>query len=114
MARTMRWPPVPHNGRIAMVEGTNATAVLIINVLSDLTQNPFNPDNLSLGEVTFRSKIGAEARMKAALGRLSSVVIIDEVREVSTPEDTDEGYRSYTIVFTDRESRQRSEVNVNG
>lgn len=114
MSRTVKWPPIPVGGRLPFVEGVEATTVLVINVLSDLTQNPFNPPNLSLGEVTFRSTTGAEARIRATMQRLSTVVFVDSVSDTTDEDEALDGVREYTIVFTDRETRQQTEITVNG
>ena len=114
MARTMKWPPVPVNGRIPFVEGIDATAVLVVSTLSDLTQNPFNPPALSLGEVTYRSSVGSEARLRATLERLRSVILVESLEEVTSDEDASEGRREFFIAFSDRETRQRTEVTING
>ena len=114
MARTMKWPPIPEGGRIPFVEGVDASVVLVVSTLSDLRQNPFNPQDLSLGEVTFNSQQSSEARIRSAMNRLRTVVFLDEVTDSSTPEDKADGQYEYTIVFTDRETRQQAEVPING
>lgn len=110
----MLWPPVPVNGRIPYVEGAEATTVLIINVLSDLSNNPFNPDSLSLGDLTYKPLPGAEARIRATMNRLRNVAFVDTVVETTSPADKVEGKREFSITYTDRETRQRREVTVNG
>lgn len=111
MARTMKWPPVPVDGRILFVEGVQASTVLVINTLGDLNQNPFNPRDLSLGDVAFRSAHGAQSRIQSTMDRLRSIVFVNSIEENGIDDD---GSAVYEIVFTDRETRQKTEVSING
>jgi hypothetical protein len=109
MARTMKWPPVPINGRIGMVEGVDATNILLLQTLGDLRANPFNDDNISLGNITYKPVGVAKGRIQGALERLRRIVSVESVVESGDVED-----RTYTIRFTDRETRVRSEVTIDG
>lgn len=114
MGKTMKWPPVPVNGRIPYVSGVDSSTVLVVQTLSDLQTNPFNPDQLSLGEVAFKSRDVAEARISASLSRLSPIIQVDRVLRTTSTADELEGKVTYEIEFIDRETRQPSKVNVNG
>ena len=107
MARTMKWPPVPVNGRIPFVQGVDATNVLIINVLSDLQAQPFNDDQLSLGNLTWRTESTATGRITGALDRLKTIISINNIDE---KRDEDGGASTYLIEYFDRETRSESEV----
>lgn len=110
----MKWPPRPVNGRIPYVEGVEATTTLVIQTLSDLQTNPFNPSGLSLGDVTFKNRDTAEGRVRSALDRLRSIVYVERIRKISDAEDEEEGRAEYIVEFIDRETRQPSEVRING
>ena len=114
MARTMKWPPIPVDGRIPYVEGVEASIILVSNTLGDLQQNPFNSRDLSLGEVTFSPSPGAEGRIRATMRRLRTIVTVDSVKETTSDVDKEDGRREYLVVFTDRETRQQTEVPING
>jgi hypothetical protein len=114
MAKTMKWPPVPKSGRIPMIEGVDTTEVLIIQTLGDLQTNPFNSDRLSLGDVTFKNDQVAKGRIDSALQRLRNIISVDSVTENSSEEDAQDGSREYIVQFTDRETRQPSQVTING
>ena len=106
MARTINWPPTPVNGRLSMVEGPDASSIMVMQVLGDLSQNPFNPDDISMGDITFRSKTLGTARIEVALARLQPIISVDSVTE----EDLNNGSIEYVINFTDRESRAQRSV----
>lgn len=107
--RTMKWPPRPVGGRIPMVEGSEATAVQIMQVLGDLRAQPFN-GNISMGDITFGVQSVTRAQIENALTRLSRLISVDSVIR----SDNDDGSVTYTIRFTDRESRTQGEVTING
>lgn len=111
MARTMKWPPVPEGGRIPMVEGVDASTILVVQTLSDLQTNPFNDALLSLGNVAFQPVSQARARIKNALKRLTRVI---EVQNIVENKNTEDGDVEYVVQFTDRETRTKAEANVNG
>ena len=110
MARTMKWPPDPKGGRIDMVEGIDATVTAVVMTLGDLSQNPFNPTDLSMGDITFKTQSTAKSRIQLALRRLEKIIIVDSIEE-TTDED---GNAVYVISFTDREARVQRSVSING
>jgi hypothetical protein len=104
----MKWPPVPENGRLPMVEGARATATVVMLTLSDLQTNPFNDSRLSLGDVTFRPGSATRTRIDAALQRLKRTLSVEAIIEKV---DTD-GSAEYTVLFNDRETKTKAEVTV--
>lgn len=112
MARTMKWPPTPVNGRIPFVEGIDATNIIITQTLGDLQQNPFNDPLLSMGDLAFKDTRQVQPRVEGALRRITQLIELEAV-DVNR-DDSDEGKVSVTIYYQDREVRQRSEVTVNG
>jgi hypothetical protein len=110
--RTMAWPPDTVNGRIPLVEGPRALAVVVALTVSDLQANPFNDPMLSLGSVIFRTVPTATARIERALTRLSSIAIIDAIEQETLDEEN--GDVVYVIKFTDRETRTPAQVTING
>ena len=111
MARTMKWPPTPEQGRLPFVEGIDATNIVVIQTLSDLQANPFNDPLLSLGEVTFKDPKKVEARVTSVLTRLRALIDIEAIL-VDRSKAGDE--MEVVVHFQDREIRQKSEVTVNG
>ena len=114
MGRTMKWPPTPEGGRIPFVEGLDASTVLVVQTLSDLQTNPFNDPRLSLGDITFRTSQMAIGRISGAITRLKTIVEVIRVIEVGTKEENEDGERTYVVEFIDRETRQPSQVVING
>ncbi len=110
MATTMKWPPTPNGGTIGMVSGPEATTEVVLMVLGDLSANPFNPDDLSMGDITFKPETFARGRIELALRRLRSLISADSVQE----ESDDDGNMVYTVTFTDRESREQGSVQIHG
>jgi len=110
LSRTIKWPPTPVNGRIPMVEDPEASTVLVMQVLGDLSQNPFNPDDISMGDQTFRSETLTRARIDLALRRLRPIITINSI----TTENNHDGTTVYTINFTVMESRTQRSVTYNG
>ncbi len=111
MAKTMVWPPTPRSGRVPMVQGAEATRILVMATLSDLQTNPFNENSLSLGNITFRVEKATRARIEAALKRLRSMIHVEAIIE---SDDDGESEKTYTINFTDLETRKKRSVTVNG
>lgn len=107
----MKWPPVPVGGRLPMVQGVDASTVLVIQTLSDLQTNPFNDPLLSLGNVTYRPANTIRARIGNALRRLNRVI---EVQAIIERRADDDGNNEYVVQFIDRETRTKSEVTING
>jgi hypothetical protein len=110
MATSIKWPPSVVGGRIEMVSGPEVSTQMVMMTLSDLSQNPFNPDDASMGDVTFRSKNYAQARINLALRRLKRLVAVNRVEESSD----DNGKVQYIVNFTDRESRSKQSVTIDG
>ena len=110
MATTIKWPPTPTNGRVPMVKGVKATSASVLMTLSDLRQNPFNPNDASIGDVTFKSAGPAKGRIQRVLARLKRVIIVNSVQETTD----DDGNVVFEVSFTDRESRSTSSVQING
>lgn len=106
--RTMRWPPNPVNGRVPMVQGAEAAAVQILQVLGDLRQNPFNPSSISMGDVTFKPTGAAKARIETALRRLRTIISINSIEEINDKN----GSVTYVVSFTDLESRTQGSVRI--
>lgn len=100
MPTTIKWPPTPEGGRIPLVKGSEATRVSVLLTLSDLTQNPFNEDDLSLGDITFQPVSIARAKIMAALARLRRVAIVQSVME--SPDNENE----FIVRYMDLESRE--------
>lgn len=109
MARTMKWPPIPEGGRIPMIDGGEATRAVVMQTLSDLQTNPFNPIDLSLGEVTFRVKSAVRSRIYGALNRMRSMVRIENIDQVDDGERT-----TITINYVDLETREQGSVTIDG
>jgi hypothetical protein len=105
--RTMKWPPTPLNGRLGWVEGAEASAVVVLLTLSDLQTNPFNPRDLSLGDITFRVKVSNKARIDAALRRLARIISVEAIIEEPGADGT---ALKYTVRFRDLETRVPGEV----
>lgn len=106
--RTIEWPPVIRNGRMSYVEGQQAAAVLILQTVSDLRQNPFNPEGISLGDITYKVQSSARTRLDNALRRLEPIVSIEAIIETLA----ENGDAEYVIRYVDRESRTPGEVRV--
>lgn len=105
---TMEWPPKTRGGRLRYVNGIDAASVLILQVVSDLRQQPFNPDAISLGDITFRVQTVNRPLIESALKRVSAVISVESISE----ELAEDGSARYTILFTDRESRTPGKVSV--
>lgn len=110
--RTMRWPPQVRNGRFDFVDGPQAASVLIVQTVSDLRQNPYNPDGLSIGDITFKAGSTGRATVEAALKRLQPAVGIEAIVERRAQGAEAEGEVEYQVFFTDHETRTRGEVVV--
>lgn len=108
--RSMAWPPVIENGRCKMEQGAEATRTLVMQTLGDLQQNPFNPDGLSLGDVTFRVHGAARARIHSALTRLQKVITIQQISEIKNSD----GSMVIIIEFLDKETRSKGSALING
>ena len=108
--KTIDWPPNFTDGRMEWVSGAAASRVLIMQTLGDLTQNPFNPKNICLGNVTFRTMRSARSRVQVALKRVASIVAVQTVSET----DTHDGTKVITVQFIDRETRERGSLTING
>jgi hypothetical protein len=92
-----------------MVEGPEATREVVLLTLSDLQNQPFNPDGLSLGDLTYRVSGVVNARILQALRRLGSLIVVNSVTETVVEDD-----REYEIIWIDRESRTRRSETING
>lgn len=108
--KTMNWPPELRNGRLQMVSGAAATRVLIMQTLGDLQQNPYNPDAISLGNVTYRVNNAISARISSVLTRLGNLVSIQGITETRVAD----GSKKITIDFTDRETRTPGRATIDG
>jgi hypothetical protein len=108
--KTMDWPPRLKNGRLQMVTGAEATRVLVMQTLGDLQQNPFNPDDISLGDVTFRVNGIIRARISNVLKRMAKLITIQAITESSDQE----GKKVIMIDFIDRETRTQGRTTVDG
>jgi hypothetical protein len=106
--RTVEWPPRVRNGRLRYVDGVEAASTTILMIVSDLRQQPFNPDGLALGDITFKTQTSARPLIETALRRLAPLISVESVGESTN----DDGSVSFTITYTDRESRSRGEVRV--
>jgi hypothetical protein len=106
--RTMEWPPRVRNGRLRYVEGVAAAATLILQVVGDLRQNPFNPDGLSLGDITYKAQSSNRPLIESALSRLRPIVSTESIDE----QLDEEGEARYVITYVERESKARGEVTV--
>jgi hypothetical protein len=93
-----------------MVQGAEASVILVTQTLRDLRAQPFNDDLLSLGDIVFKAGNSNAALIRTALDRLRRVIEIIQVTE-SRNEDGD---ATYLIVFIDRETRSKQEVTING
>lgn len=113
MARTMTWPPKPISGRIPLVEGVDATVVQVVMAVSDLTGNPFNPPNISAGNHTFKQPDAVESRVLRALERLKPIISVDSI-DIEIEPSKDNSEATVTVTFTDRESRSKRSVTING
>lgn len=108
--KTMNWPPTLKNGRLQMVTGASATRVLVMQTLGDLQQNPYNPDGISLGDITYRVEGAARARVSNVLSRLGKLIIIQGISE---SKNTD-GKKTITVDFIDRETRTQGRTTIDG
>jgi len=109
MARTMRWPPLLKGGRAQMVEGADATVEVVKTTLSDLQNNPFNPDGLSLGQVTFRPGGVVRGRITSAVRRLNRILTLDSIDDTGVGEE-----RTVTVNVIDRETMTPRSVTLDG
>lgn len=108
--RTIEWPPQYTDGRMGMVSGAAASSVIVLQTLGDLTQNPFNPKGICLGNIVFRTEKSVRPRVQIALRRVSSIIAVQSVSEM----DTRDGSKTIVIQFIDRETREAGSVTVNG
>lgn len=108
--KTMDWPPSLKNGRLQMVTGAAATRVLVMQTLGDLQQNPFNPDGISLGNITYRVEGAVRARISNVLSRLGKLITIQGISETKNAE----GKKIITIDFIDRETRTQGRTTIDG
>jgi hypothetical protein len=104
----MEWPPVIKNGRLGYVDGKEAAGVIILMTVSDLSQNPFNSEDLSLGDITFRVQSSNRSRIENALRRLSPIISIEAIHETRGEDGSDE----YQVIYVDRESRAQGSIRV--
>lgn len=108
--KTMDWPPNLRNGRLQMATGAAATRILVLQTLGDLQQNPFNPDDISLGDITYRVSGVIRARVSNVLKRLGKMITIQAITE-----GTDQsGKKTITIDFIDRETRTQGRTTIDG
>lgn len=106
--RTLSWPPTVINGRARMEEGAAATRILVVQVLGDLRNNPFNEKDLSLGDLTFRTESTVRPAVASAIRRLDSLITIQSVGERTSPD----GSKTITVDFLDRETRTTGSVQL--
>lgn len=108
---TVQWPPALINGRMQTVYGDDATKVTVMQVLSDLQTNPFNDDDTSLGDVTFKPDSGStRARIQRALQRLRQLIHV----EALTEERVDVGEVVFKVDYIDLETKAKGSVKING
>lgn len=106
--KTIEWPPVLRGGKLSLISGADASRVLVAQTVGDLTQNPFNPPGLSLGDVTFRTSGVVRARVSAVLKRMNKLVTIQSITET----DDQNGSKTISVEFTDRETNTKARVNA--
>ena len=92
---------------MAMVTGAAATRVLVLQTLGDLSQNPFNPNGISLGDQTFKVQTAVRPAITGILKRLSALIMVDTVSDTM-----DGDRRMISIDFTDRETKSKERIDV--
>lgn len=85
------------------VQGIEAKTVLVAQTLRDLQANPYNPDNLSLGQVVYTPQATHRERISAALERLRSLIVVEAIETTFQ-----EGDERITVRFSDREARSET------